>query len=339
MTGARIRSPLARLCRTSLFALLLAFALAGCGTPDALNPATNNGSRVFNLFVISMVVSALVFLLVIGLLAYIIIHFREGAREEEPSQTSGNRSLEIGWTVAPAIVLTIIFILTMRTMLAVDDPPPADGMQVEVIGHQWWWEYRYQNGDVVTANELHLPVGQPIQLNITAADVIHSFWVPQIGWKMDAIPNKTNTMTVRFDSPGEFDGACAEYCGTQHAWMRLHVVAQPADQFQAWLQQEAQPAAQPAAGVALGGQQVFLANTCQSCHTIAGTSAKGTVGPDLTHFGSRPTIGTGVVDNTDANLRDWIKDPKSIKPGVLMPGYTLSQEELTALVSYLEGLK
>ena len=222
-------------------------------------------------------------------------------------------------------------------MSSVNAESPS-AMRVEVVGHQWWWEYRYPDLNVVTANELHVPVGVPLRLELTSNDVIHSFWAPQFGWKKDAIPGKTNTMPVQVDQPGVYDGTCTEYCGTQHAWMRVRVVAQSTDEFNAWVQQQQQPASSSQDPTAARGQQVFTGSTCVNCHTLRGTTANGQVGPDLTHFGSRSIIGAGVLENTPDNLRQWISNPQAIKPGVLMPGYSsLSDDDLTALVTYLEG--
>jgi cytochrome c oxidase subunit 2 len=273
----------------------------------------------------------------VGLLGYMLVRYRAGA-PGEPSEREGNRRLEIVWTAAPALLLIVLFIITVRAMLNVKDPP-ADELRVEVIGHQWWWEYRYPDGNVVTANELHLPADTPVRLEITAADVIHSFWVPQLGWKQDAIPNKTNVMHVMIDQSGTWDGACAEYCGAQHAWMRINLIVQPPADFNAWLQSQAQPAAAPADELAQQGQQVFLANTCLNCHAIGGTAANATVGPNLTHLASRATLGAGVIANTPDELTRWVVNAPAVKPGVLMPAFTLTAAELRALTHYLEGLR
>ena len=254
----------------------------------------------------------------------------------EPRQVQGNRRLEVIWTVTPALVLAGIFVAVVQTMRSVDAAPP-DAARVRVIGHQWWWEYQYPDRGVVTANELHVPTGVPLRVDLESVDVIHSFWVPQFGLMRDTIPGKLNQMALTIDRPGDYAGACTQYCGAQHAWMRQRVVAEPPDQFDAWAQQQAQPAAPSN----LPGQQVFLQNTCVDCHAIRGR-APAQVGPDLTHFGSRSTIGAGVLPNTPdgSNLRSWIRDAQSIKPGVLMPTYhSLTDQDLNDLVQYLESLK
>jgi cytochrome c oxidase subunit II len=220
-------------------------------------------------------------------------------------------------------------------MRSVNAAPP-DAQPLRIVGHQWWWEYQYPDLQVVTANELHVPVGAPLQLNLQSVDVIHSFHVPQFGWMRDTVPGKTNQMSIFVDRQGQYDGTCNQYCGLQHAWMRVVVVAEPADQFSAWVRQQ-QQAVTPSG---VRGEQVFLQNTCVSCHTIRGVSSLANVGPDLTHVGSRTTLGTGVVDNTPDNLRRWLRNASSIKPGVLMPAFqSLSNADLAALADYLETLK
>jgi cytochrome c oxidase subunit 2 len=221
-------------------------------------------------------------------------------------------------------------------MQSVDAAQP-NAEPLVVTGHQWWWDFTYPNQQVETANEVHVPVGSPLQVSLQSVDVIHSFHVPRFGWMQDLVPGKTNSMSILVERPGTFDGTCNQYCGVQHAWMRVLVVAEPADQFGAWLQQQRQavvPSGSP-------GEQVFLQNTCVSCHTIRGLpGASGTVGPDLTHVASRMTLGAGVIDNTPANLQSWISNPQAIKPGVLMPAFqTLGATDLSALVAYLETLK
>jgi cytochrome c oxidase subunit 2 len=333
------RTTLARaICLAVIAGTLL--GLAGCGSrPDSIDPVTDSGRSISDLFLISMVLSGLVFLLVASLLVYLIIRFRGRAGDGSASEREGNRPLEIAWTAAPALLLVVLFVLAVRTMLAVEDDPGPAALHIRVIGHQWWWEYQYPDLGFVTANELHVPVGTPVRLDLDGGDVIHSFWVPRIGWKMDAIPGKTNTMTFEVDDAGTYDGGCTEFCGVQHAWMRIRVVAEPPDQFDAWVQRQ-QQSAQPAQDeIARGGEDLFLQSTCVNCHTVRGTQAGGTVGPDLTHLGSRTTLGSGVLDNTPEELARWIQDAHSVKPGVLMPTYNFTEDELQALVRYLEGLE
>ena len=322
---------------------------AGCGPAAGLfGTATPQGRAIADLFVAALALSALILALVYGLLAYALRRYRGRPGDPEPPQVEGNRRLELIWTATPLLLLVVVFVLTVQTMRAVDTPPDAPGtLRVQAIGHQWWWEFRYPDLGVVTANELHAPVGVPLRVELEAADVIHSFWVPALGWKRDAIPGKTNVMALRVDEAGVYDGACAEFCGVQHAWMRIRLVAEPAEQFGAWVRGQQQPAAAPPAdtpgpgkvSLVARGQQVFLQLTCVNCHTVRGTPAAGRVGPDLTHVGSRATLGGGVVDNTPDTMARWIRDARTLKPGVLMPPFALSDDDLSALAAYLRGLQ
>jgi cytochrome c oxidase subunit II len=304
---------------------------------ESFDPVTRQGLSITNLFVLELAISAALLALVIGVMAVALVRFR--ARPDDaadPPQVHGNRRLELLWTATPAVTLAVIFVLvvfTMRTVNAAQD----NAQPLVVTGYQWWWQFTYPNQQVIAANELHVPVGVPLEVSLESADVIHSFHVPRFGWMQDLVPGKTNSMNILVERPGTFDGSCNQYCGLQHAWMRLRVVADTPDQFNAWAQQQAAPVAPSGSR----GEQVFLQNTCVSCHTIRGLEgASGTVGPDLTHVGGRSTLGAGVVDNTSDNLRAWISDPQQIKPGVLMPAFSsLPQADLDALVQYLESLK
>lgn len=306
---------------------------------DSFATVTPQGASIVSLFVLALVPSALILAIVVGVIAIVLVRHRDRPGAPEPAQIEGHRTLEIAWTAIPLLVLAVFFALMLRTMQTVEAEPES-ALRVQVTGHQWWWEFRYPDLGIVTANELHVPVGQPVRLELASGDVIHSFWVPRIGWKKDAMPGTTNVMSVQVDRAGVYDGACTEYCGTQHAWMRIRVVAQPADQFAAWTTAQQAPASSPQDPVAAQGQQVFLANTCVNCHTVAGTSAAGTVGPSLTHVGSRTTIAGGVAELVPANLQQWIRDPHALKPGVRMPAYgSFAPDDLAALAAYLDSLK
>jgi cytochrome c oxidase subunit II len=302
---------------------------------ESFDPVTRQAVEITNLFNAELVVSALLLALVLSWLVLALVRFRARPGDNtEPPQVHGNPRLELAWTIAPAVTLGIVFIVVVLTMRSVD-AVPSGAQQVRVIGHQWWWEFQYPDLGVVTANELHVPVGTPLQVNLDSVDVIHSFWVPRFGMMRDAVPGRTNQMSIFVQRAGIFDGSCTQYCGRQHAWMRIRIVAEPREQFDAWAAQQAGPATLAGAP----GQQLFVRNTCVNCHTIRGVSAAN-VGPDLTHLGSRATLGAGVIDNTPDNLRRWIRDASSIKPGVLMPAFAdLSEAELNALVDYLEGLR
>lgn len=243
-----------------------------------------------------------------------------------------------GGVILSSILVVAVFLLTLSAMRATSLAPTADGITVDVTGHQWWWQMEYPGEGVVTANELHLPVDVPVQLRLTSADVIHSFWVPEIGGKIDLLPDGVNTYVIQADEPGTYQGVCAEFCGLQHARMRFVAVAMPPDQFRMWAERQGQPAPPPSGAAAERGLDVFE-RECGECHTVQGTAARGQKGPDLTHLASRRTLGAGTLENTSENLRNWIEDPHRYKEGVEMPAVELDQAELDDLVAYLEGLE
>lgn len=219
----------------------------------------------------------------------------------------------------------------------------ADALHIRVVGHQWWWEIEYEHDDVrksaVTANEIHVPLGRTVHLELTSADVIHSFWVPSIHGKKDLIPGRINRTWIRIDQPGVYRGDCAEFCGLEHARMVLAILAEPAPVFDAWLAHQRAPASAPADALAVRGQQVFTGSPCVLCHTIAGTTAGGRLGPDLTHLASRLSLGAGTLPNSVGNLAGWLLDPQRVKPGVHMPATSFASADLHALLAYLEGLR
>jgi len=295
-----------------------------------------------------LVLSAVVFVVVAGLVAYSVVRFRAGRGEQgtEPPQVYGSAQVEAAWTVIPIIIVIVLVLATGRVIHEVQAAPePPNAVRVTVVGRQWWWEIRYPELGVVTANELHVPVSdsahrQPTFLTLESADVAHSFWVPRVAGKTDLIPNKTNRMWVEPHQPGTYLGQCAEYCGTQHAHMLLRVVAEPPEQFARWVEQQRQNAAAvPADSAAAAGRRVFLGTACISCHTVGGTVATGRYGPDLTHLMSRETIGAGVAPNTRDRLRAWVRNPDDLKHGVLMPAMQLDDEQLDQLVEYLLTLR
>ena len=303
---------------------------------ESFDPVTRQGLSVTNLFWLVLIISGLLLVLVVVWLVTALLRFRvRGADAGEPAQVHGNRTLELIWTITPAAVLAVVFVLVVQTMRTVDAELPG-AQPLRIIGHQWWWEFVYPNQQAITANELHVPAGSPLQVTLESIDVIHDFHVPQFGWMQDAVPGKSNYMWILPDRPGVYAGFCNQYCGTQHAWMQVRVVSETADQFNAWLQLQRQPAVSSGSP----GEQVFLRNTCVACHAIRGLPATADVGPDLTHLGSRMSLGGGVVANTPNNLREWIRNAQSVKPGVLMPPFqTMNPAELDALVDYLGSLK
>jgi cytochrome c oxidase subunit 2 len=286
---------------------------------------------------LALIVGAIAFLIFLGVeaaLLYAIWRYRASRHlAGEAAAFESNRRLEIAWTAAPALILAVVFGLTLGTMAEINGAGVAPAMKIAATGHQWWWEFGY--GGTKIANELHLPVGTPIDLELTSVDVIHSFWVPELGPKMDMLPGTTNHLRLFARRAGSYDGQCAEFCGVEHAWMRIRVVVESQTDFDAWLGRQAQPRAT----IETKSEQIFLSNICVNCHTIRGTTAAGTAGPDLTHMGARETIGAGVLPNDAAHMRAWLADPQRYKPGSLMPRVPLSAADLDALAAYLVNLK
>ena len=322
--------------------LLLLPALSGCAdAPSTLDPRGPAAARIADLWWIMLALAAAVCVMVAAPLLYATARAWRGRPGGLDSPLGGNLLIAVGGVIVPAIILVVLVVLTALTGRALSPPATPDALAIEVTGHQFWWEVRYPGRQVETANQIHIPVGQPVRLELTSVDVIHSLWVPQLQGKLDLNPGKTNTLWLQADEPGVYQGLCAEFCGSQHANMYVLVVAEPPEQFAAWLDRQSQPAAQPATPPAQRGQQVFLAAGCAECHTIRGvhTLAIGTVGPDLTHFGSRQTLAAMPRANTRENLAIWLLDPQRLKPGSWMPGTPLSPEDLDALVVYLESLR
>jgi len=303
------------------------------------NPASPQAADIQSLFFVMLLVAAVIMAIVTGLVAYITVRFRARPGDGEPHQEFGRPRLEIAWTLASLAVVTGLFLLTIRTMRAADPPPGARSPDVVVIGHQWWWEVRYPASGAVTANEIHLPVGVRSLLRLQSADVIHDLWLPRLGRKMDMIPGHPNYVWLQPRAAGTYLGACSEYCGAQHAWMRLRVVAQPADEFDAWSRRQLAAPVAPAGGAAAAGARLFQNLTCPNCHAITGTGAAARIGPDLTHLAERETLGAGVLDNTRANLTAWLADPQRVKPGSYMPNLQLSDAQVAELVAYMETLR
>lgn len=311
---------------------------AGCGrVPSVFRSEAQGADEIRTLAIIVLAICGAVFLFVEILLFLSVLRFRN-RREEEAAQTYGNARLEIVWTAVPALILAVMFFLTVRTMSSVVALPGGD-LTVRVVAHQWWWEFQYPQLKIVTANELHVPTGKGIKVELQSADVIHSFWVPQLAGKTDLIPGRINE-TAFFDiKPGTYLGACAEFCGVQHAHMRFKVIAEPMDRFLAWAKDQQAPASEPTSELARAGKQAFLTSPCIACHTVRGTYAAGKAGPDLTHFAGRSTIAAGTLANTRENLSRWIANPQAIKPGNLMPNLALTPQQVQQIVAYLEALK
>jgi cytochrome c oxidase subunit 2 len=249
--------------------------------------------------------------------------------------------MEIAWTVGSFLVLAFIFVATVSAMNR-SQPTPLAGQQPDllIVGHQFWWEARYTQSHVITANEVHVPEGRRLLVRLESADVIHDWWVPELGPKMDAIPGQSNFLWLEADSPGEYRGTCAEFCGAEHAWMRILVVAQSEADYQNWIAQQLQHASQQTAGGDVQhGAELFQQRACSNCHAIRGTAATATIGPDLTHVATRETLAAGVLENTQSNLEKWISDPQAVKPGAYMPKFQFSPSEIHDLTAYLETLR
>jgi cytochrome c oxidase subunit II len=308
-------------------------------------PVSTPAESIVNLSVFVLAVVALIFTVVSTLLVYAIVKFRArpANTDREPAQVYGSTQIELAWTVIPVLIVVVLDAATTRVLHAIQDAPqPPTAVEVTVIGHQFWWEYRYPTLGVVTANELHIPVSDPSRprptfLTLLSADTDHSFWIPQLAGKTDLIPNRVNRLWMDPHIPGIFLGQCAQYCGTQHAKMLQRVSVDSPGDFDAWIAAQRDPAAEDPAGLA--GRRVFETNACINCHTVRGTAANGRFGPDLTHFMSRSTIASGAADNTRENLRLWLKDPDAIKPGSLMPAMQMTDAELDAIVGYMRSLR
>ncbi|HRW06978.1 MAG TPA: cytochrome c oxidase subunit II [Caldilineaceae bacterium] len=304
------------------------------------NPASPQSAAIANLFTTIAVVAALIFLIVSGSVLWAAVRFRRRPGAAEPPQSAGNLKLELTWTIIPILLLAVVALLTVRTMSAADPPHDnAGAAAVIVTGHQWWWAVDYPQANVHTANEIHLPAGERVLFALRSADVIHSFWLPTVARKMDMIPGTDHYLWIEVDEPGVYEGACAEFCGAQHAWMRLRLVVQSRPAYDQWLKDQAQIPAVPTTGDSGGGAQLFQTRTCVNCHAIAGTTADAHVGPDLTHFASRTTLAGGVLTNTPEHVTRWLADPAAVKPGNHMPNLQLQQDEIRQLVAYLETLQ
>ena len=312
---------------------------------NIFRPFSTPAQAIHEVSLLVLAICAGIFLVVGGLLAYTVVRFRwrPGDEGHEPPQIYGSNQLEFAWTVIPIVTVFVLFLATARTIYDVQGAaPPADALNVTVVGHQWWWEIRYPELGIITANELHVPVSEsgkarPTFLKLESADVVHSFWVPQLAGKTDVIPNRENRMWIEPTQPGTYVGNCAEYCGMQHAHMMLRVIVHPAGDFEKWAAAQREPPVDDPQTRA--GRDVFFATACINCHAIGDTKARGTFAPDLTHLMSRETLGAGTVPNTAEKLRAWVRDPQTIKEGCNMPNMQLTDNELNQIVAYLLTLK
>lgn len=331
--------------RRRLWLAPAALALGGCssaGAPSALDARGYAAERINLLWWVMLGLGAAVFVLVTGLLLVALFRRRgEGGGAAERERRLSNRMIGGGGVALPLFILVPLVGFTAYTG-ATMTPAGERPLTIEVIGHQFWWEIRYPEQGFTTANELVIPVGRPVALRLSTADVIHSFWVPQLNGKMDLIPGQSNTLTIQADEPGEYRGQCAEFCGRQHALMAMVVVAETPERFAVWAEAQARPAAAISDPLLRQGQQVFLGSACVYCHVVRGHTegnATEAVGPDLTHLASRRTIAAATLPNTRGNLAGWLIDPQAIKPGNHMPGSDLDAASLQALLAYLESLE
>jgi cytochrome c oxidase subunit II len=352
--------------RPGIWKVLGVVAGVGCATTAALagpptdpssstsifSPLSTPADSILRLSLFVLVMTGVIFVVVASLLVYSAVKFRRRQSDDgrEPPQIYGSNQLELAWTVIPVLVVVVLFLTTARIIHAIQDArKPSKAIEVTVIGHQFWWEYRYPQFGFVTANELHVPVSDPKDptptfLTLLSADTDHSYWVPRLAGKTDLIPNHPNSTWIDPHETGLYLGQCAQYCGTAHAKMLLRVYVQSRADFDRWVQEQQQPAAVSSqiAGVssqtdswAEEGRRVFETTACINCHTVSGTVANGRFGPDLTHLMSRDTIAAGAALNTPENLRLWVQNPDAIKPGSLMPAMNLTDQQFDRLTAYL----
>ncbi len=309
---------------------------------EALNSVFHSESPqaevISGLFILVLIVCAVILLIVAAMIFSSLARFRHKPGGLDPKPRHGNWKLETAWTVIPFLILIWFLTLTAKGMKE-SNPPSDQKPDLLVISHQWWWEARYPQSGVLTANEIHIPVGVRWLVGLESADVIHDFWVPRLAPKMDVVPGHPNRLWLEADKPGNYLGTCAEFCGAQHAQMHFLIIAQSPPEFEAWVEKQGKP---PPRGLTEGeqkGSRLFQSMTCVNCHTVNGTPAKGQAAPDLTHFASRQTIGAVILPNTPENLARWLKNPQAVKPAILMPDFKLTDAQVSGLTSYLESLK
>jgi cytochrome c oxidase subunit 2 len=307
-------------------------------TLTSFSPASQNTEAIYHLWMISLAIFGLIFVSVTGLIVYSVMKYRWREGEPDPEQVPGSKTVEVIWTVVPFCIVVLLFILTVRTM-AVSDPAPAPQPDLVVTGHQWWWEAYYPKSGVVTANEIHIPVGVQYCMRLESADVLHEFWAAELTRKMTTVPDRPNYIWLGANEPRSYLGSCSEFCGTEHAWMRFVVVAQSASDFAAWEQAQLKPSIAPATPDAIAGRNLFMEMSCVNCHAINGTNAKARVGPDLTHFATRTQFAGCILDNSPDNVRLWLRNPQGVKPGVEMPDFNFTETQVDQLTAYLETLK
>jgi len=343
--------------------LLSSLLLSACAenSPSVLNTFGPNAATEASLFWFILIVATIVFVAVEGVLLYSIFRYRERSNSPNPKQIHGNTTIEIIWTIAPSIFLFVVLGATIFTMFGLGNLGGGNKVEVKVVAHQWWWEFDYPSYNIITADSLHIPAGSIIQADLQSNNVIHSFWIPALSGKLDVIPGHNNQLFFKADMNAtgmKFRGECAEFCGAQHAHMDFDVYVDSRDNFNSWVsaqQMAATPlsttaackAPIPQSDLVACGAKFFAQGACVGCHGIVGVNLNGfndpkslgLVGPNLTHFGSRDLIAGGVLENNPQNLALWLHNPQDVKPGSDMPDLGLSQDQINALVAYLESLK
>ena len=320
-----------------------ALAHAAAPTPSMFDPVGTPAETILDITWLLIGICGAIGVVMFCLIAFAVLRCRrEPGDDREPPQVYGSNPIELAWTVIPLMIVLVLFMVSARGVFELERTSPPEGaLEVTVTGHRWWWEFNYEDEGVVTAGELHVPIDDggvaDIYLTVKSADVAHSFWMPQLGPKVDAIPNRVNHLWLQANRPGTFVGQCAEYCGNQHANMLITVIVEPRAEYEAWLANQKQNAVDDIK--VRQGRDLFLRTACINCHTVRGTVANGTFAPDLTHLMSRREIGSGVVANTPENLREWVFDPQNIKPGCEMPSMKLTRDEVDLVCAWLETLK
>lgn len=325
-----------------LFGVALLVSSCGWSLWDSpmttVRPRSDFGKWIDEIFMLISWTTLVIFILVEAGLLYVCWRFRDRPGAPIPKQIHGHTVLEISWTIAFAVILLIIGIPTIRIIFRTQEAPAATALHVDVAGKQWWWEFSYPEFKVTTANELHIPVGQTAAFHLHAPDVIHSFWMPALGGKRDVVPHRVNRIVLTPDTPGEYIGQCAEYCGISHANMRFRVIVHPKEQFDAWVKNQQAPPVEPTTDLAKQGKEIYTQSACVGCHTITGISG-GQIGPNLTHFGSRKTLASNMMSNSPENVAKWVENPDHLKPGARMPNLGLTADQSKAVAAYLLSLK
>lgn len=311
-------------------------SVASNGVFDPAGPVAAEITRLW--WVLAILGGAVYVAVIVFMIVGLVRRRRDPSAEaKDPDDTS--KWVVLGGVAIPAVILSAVFGLSLASSLALPNEIREDAVIIDVVGHQWWWEVAYEDHGFSTANEIHIPVGEPVVVRLTSADVVHSFWVPQLAGKLDALPDRVNTLQFTADEASIFEGRCAEFCGLQHTNMGALVIAEPAAEFSDWVDAQTSPASVPQTGEAAEGFRIFTSAGCGKCHTVRGTDADGKEGPDLTHVASRSSLAAATLTNTPDHLRSWVSNPQQVKEGALMPDIELSDADLDALIAFLETLE